>query len=178
MGIYRQPTVFLKRLRYADLLQCVKRAGDFNVGNTIWVDVQGRRKGELPRDNSIMLRLKDELDRLSDTLGVSKLSDFYNYSELKAYYADFMEQSDPSSNAAEVVDSASSTGDWFDPAPALTAVCTIYDHLKKHPDNLPLPSDPRRHNWPATLIEELKECQSTLTAAVSQGRRFRFLIVP
>jgi len=40
------------------------------MGDTIWVDVQGRNKGDLPRDNSIMLRLKDELDRLADRLHV------------------------------------------------------------------------------------------------------------
>ena len=35
------------------------------MGNTIWVDVRGRKKDEIPRDNSIMLRPKSEL-RLTD----------------------------------------------------------------------------------------------------------------
>ena len=58
------------------------------MGDTIWVDVQGRAKDDLPHDNSIMLRLKNELDRLSDKLGVPKLSDFYDYSELAAQFAE------------------------------------------------------------------------------------------
>jgi hypothetical protein len=149
-----------------------------NVGDTIWVDVQGRSKGELPRDNSIMLRLKDELDSLSDRLQVSKLSQFYDYSELKAQFADFVERPDPSSSDADVVDGEVSTGDWFDPSPALTAVRTIRDHLQRHPENLAVPSNPRRRHWLPTLMEELKECQYTLEAAVSLGRQFRFLIVP
>jgi hypothetical protein len=148
------------------------------VGDTIWVDTQGRRKAELPRDNSIMLRLKDELDRLSDKLSVSKLSQFYDYSVLKAQYADFTGQSDTGNSDAEVVDEEQSRGVWFDPAPALIAVRTIHGHLQQHPENLAFSPDPKHRHWPASLIKELKECQSALERAVSQGRKFRFLIVP
>ncbi len=42
------------------------------MGDTIWVDTQGRGKDELPSDNSIMLRFREELDNLSDKLRVSK----------------------------------------------------------------------------------------------------------
>ena len=56
------------------------------MGDTIWVDVRGRSKDELPHDNSIMLRLKGDLDRLSTKLKVPKLSDFYDYSALEAEY--------------------------------------------------------------------------------------------
>jgi hypothetical protein len=125
-----------------------------------------------------MLRLKDELDRLSDRLSVSKLSQFYDYSELKAQYADFVEQSDPGDGDAKVVDEEQSRGIWFDPALALIAVRAIHDHLDQHPEDLAVSPDPKRRHWPASLIKELKDCRSTLEAAVSQGRKFRFLIVP
>ena len=48
------------------------------MGYAIWVDVQGRAEGDLPQDISIMLRLKHELDALSEKLRVPKLTDFYN----------------------------------------------------------------------------------------------------
>jgi hypothetical protein len=148
------------------------------LGDTIWVDVQGRSKGELPRDNSIMLRLKDELDRLSDKLSVPKLSRFCDYSELKAHYADFAEEPNQSDSTAEAVAGEQSGGVWFDPAPALAAVRAIHDHLAQRPENLDFLPDPKRRHWPDSLIEELKECQTTLEAAVSQGRLFRFLVLP
>ncbi len=49
------------------------------MGDTIWVDVEGRGPGELPADNSIILRLEKHLAKLSSKLNVSKLADFYAY---------------------------------------------------------------------------------------------------
>jgi hypothetical protein len=138
------------------------------MGDTIWVDMQGRSKEELPSDNSIMLQLKDDLDGLSDKLRVPKLSEFYDYSELEAQYADLAEESDPDEPR----------GTWFDPAPALSAVRAIHDHLTQHPEDLALANNPRRSHWPAYLMNELMNCQNTLDLALSRGRQFRFLIVP
>ena len=146
------------------------------MGNTIWVDVQGRREDELPRDNSIMLRLKAELDRLSDELSVPKLSQFYDDSELRAAYGDLIEQPDEGANAAKAI-RAPKAG-WFDPAPALSAVRKIQEYLGRHDEELAFAEDRRRRHWRATLLNELKDCQSTLEVALSRGRQFRFLIVP
>jgi hypothetical protein len=142
------------------------------MGDTIWVDVRGRPKGELPPDNSIMLRMKDQLDRLSRKLKVPKLSDFYDYSELEAQYGDFMEDEDGSKGAGWP------SGSWFDPAKALAAVRAIHDHLGRHPEDLRFKPGPSRAQWPGELLEELKHCQTVLEEAVARGRPFRFLLVP
>lgn len=156
----------------------VAETAEDSVGDTIWVDVKGREKGDVPRDNSMMLRLKDELDRVSDTLSLPRLSQFYDYSELQSQYGDFVDQPVPDDSAADVIDGEQTGGAWFDPAPALAAVRAIQDHLEKHPEDFSFPADPRRRHWPADLIAELKDCRSRLEVAVSQGRQFRFLIVP
>lgn len=142
------------------------------MGATIWVDVRGRAKEDLPNDNSIMLRLKDELDRLSDKLGVPKLSDFHDYSALAAQFAEEI------NDGVKADDKARPGEMWFDPTRALTAVQAIHNHLTQKPEDLGFKAEPSQRQWPANLMRELQNCQTVLEKAVSQGRQFRFLIVP
>ena len=148
------------------------------MGDTIWVDVQGRRKDDLPRDNSIMLRLKAELDELSDKLGVSRLSQFYDDSELRATYADLIEEPQGDTHTTKDLETTTATAQWFDPTSALSAVRQLHDHLQRNSDALALPADRGRRHWRGTLLGELKNCELTLEKVAAQGRRFRFLIVP
>jgi hypothetical protein len=148
------------------------------MGDTIWVDVQGRRKDDLPRDNSIMLRLKDELDQLSDELSVPRLTQFHDDSELRAAYADLMEQPAGDANAVQTNRTNNARESWFDPMPALRAVRKLHDHLEQASGELAFSEDRGRQHWRTTLLSELKNCQLTLEKAASEGRRFRFLIVP
>jgi hypothetical protein len=148
------------------------------MGDTIWVDVQGRRKDDLPRDNSIMLRLKAELDQLSDELSVPRLTQFYDDSELRAAYADLMEQPAGDADAIKTTRMNNARESWFDPMPALRAVRNLHDHLEHDSEELAFPEDRRRRHWRTTILSELKDCQLTLEKAASEGCRFRFLIVP
>ena len=76
------------------------------MSDTIWVDVRGRSKDDVPQDNSIMLRLESQLDQLSTKLNVPKLSEFYDYSELESMYGDFEGEGDePEDESLPVVDS-------------------------------------------------------------------------
>jgi hypothetical protein len=146
------------------------------MSDTIWVDVHGRSKGDLPRDNTIMLKMKSQLDRLSKKLNVAKLSEFYDYSELEDQYGDFDEE-DPT-GASDSEGDHQSNGSWYDAADAFVAVRAIHDHLAQHPEDLGLKPDQTRAHWPTLLMEELADCATVLEAAVSHGRQFRFLIVP
>ena len=143
------------------------------MSETIWVDVRGRSKEDLPQDNSIMLRLKDQLDRLSMKLNVAKLTDFYDYGELEAEYGDLDSAGDLVSG-----DEDQSRGSWFDSGQALAAVCTLHAHLVQHPEELGFTPAPSQAHWSGQLMEELKHCQAVLEEAVAHGRPFRFLIVP
>jgi hypothetical protein len=152
------------------------------MGDTIWVDVQGRAEDELPSDNSLMLRLQDQLARLSAKLGVVKLSDFYDYSELEDYYSEFKADGDGTSLKTGDEDEApaahQSKGSWFDPAEALRAVRAIRRHLIQHPGDLGFEPDETQGHWPPLLMEELEHCETVLGRAASDKRLFRFLIVP
>ena len=149
------------------------------MGDTIWVDIQGRAEEDLPPDNSIMLRFEKPLERLSAKLGVAKLTDFYDYSAMEQELADFMDEEDADEGEAidDTGEEASPQGTWFVPAPALAAVCAIHDHLVQYPEDLGLKPDASRKHWPAELMEELKHCRSVLEGAAAKGRKFRFLVV-
>jgi hypothetical protein len=148
------------------------------MGHTIWVDVRGRSKDDVPRDNSIMLRLESQLDRLSARLCVPKLSEFYDYSELESAYGDFDGEADEPEDEGLSAEASQDAGLWFDPSPALMTVRAIYDHLIQHPEDLGFEADPPRMHWSGHLMEDLKHCQSVLETAASRGQEFRFLIVP
>lgn len=148
------------------------------MGHTIWVDVRGRSKDDVPQDNSIMLRLESQLAQLSTKLNVPKLSEFYDYSELESMYGDFDGEDDEPEDENLPVKEGQAAGLWFDPSPALTTVLAIYNHLVQHPEDLGFEADPPRKHWPGDLMQELKHCRTVLEEAVSRGQQFRFLIVP
>jgi hypothetical protein len=124
------------------------------MGDTIWVDVEGRGPGELPADNSIILRLEKNLAKLSSKLNVPKLADFY------AYESGWFQKRR-----------------WFDPARALATITALHDHLEQNPGDLGFEPDASRQHWPGMLMTELVECRRALDDAVAKGKRFRFLIV-
>lgn len=124
------------------------------MGDTIWVDVEGRGPSELPADNSVILRLEKNLATLSSTLNVPKLADFY------AYESGWFQKRR-----------------WFDPAKALTMVNALHSHLEQNPGDLGFEPTASRKHWPEALMKELAECRRVLEEAVAKGKRFRFLIV-
>ena len=156
------------------------------MGDTIWVDVQGRGPDDLPSDSSFLLLLQEQLARLSEKLKVAKLSDYYDYSALEVDYAgptdqpdaDDAEVDDEIDDADEPPDDSQSKGAWFDPLPALAAVRAIRAHLKRHPNDLGFQPDASTAHWPEELMRDLKECERVLKRAASGGLKFRFLIVP
>ena len=147
------------------------------MGNTLWVDVEGRAKDDLPGDNSIMLQVMNSLDGLCRKLRVAKLSDFYDYSALEDEFGEYLGDEE-GVKGDEESDNEQASGSWFDPGPVLIAVRTIRSHLEQHPEALHLKLDASSQHWPNMLMEELAECETALAEAVAQGRRFRFLIVP
>ncbi len=74
------------------------------MGNTIWVEVQGRPTSETASDSSIMHRLMDNLDALAVKLHVRKLSEFYDYSALNATFAESDEEGDEESGDTDEED--------------------------------------------------------------------------
>jgi hypothetical protein len=145
------------------------------MGDTIWIDVEGRAEDDQPSDRSMLLRFEKQLDELSEQLGVAKLTDFYDHSALAHDFSGLIEDDEEFDAAG--VDAAPPAGSWFDPTTALSAIRTIRNHLMKRPDDLKFKADKSRQHWPRMLMTELEEAEQTLAKAASEKKRFRLLIV-
>jgi len=139
------------------------------MSDTIWLEVSdGREKSGGERDNSIMLKLTDELDALAVALQVPKLSSFYDNSVVADALAGEFE--DAEVPPIEPV--------WFEAAQGQRALQVILAELSRNAGAVRFPSDPSRHHWPDALRDELEYCLRTLAEAEQAGKRFHFLIVP
>lgn len=140
------------------------------MGDTIWLEVtDGRTKEGGDRDNSIMLRLDEELDTLAARLGVAKLSSFYDNSALAEALAEEFE--DPERAGALSPDV------WFEAEEGHRTLTALVKELRERPNSLGFVPDSSRSHWPQALMEDLEYCLSGLTQALAQGRKFHLLIV-
>lgn len=137
------------------------------MGATIWTDTEGRAEGEALPDNSVMLKLDEQLGAIADQLGVARLSSFHDQSELLSEYADMLPEGAPS---AEPV--------WFEPDQVLKSVAAIRARLQADPAALKFSPSRSQQHWPQQLVEELTHCQEVLESAVASGKKVRLLIVP
>lgn len=162
------------------------------MGHTIWVEVQGWPVDETAEDSSMMHRLMNNLDALAEKLGVQKLSEFYDYSELESAYGDFDDgediedefDEDIETDAEESLPPESSLeerqakGEWFDAAAGLESVRKLRQQLVTRFDDLGFKPDRTTDHWPRQLMEELSHAEAMLAEAASHSKRFRLLIVP
>ena len=134
------------------------------MGDTIWV----RRKSRAGRedalddvDHSLFSRHAEALDALAERLGVRRLTEFFDYTDVQYTMA---EEDLPENWVAE-------NEQWFAPAEALPPLAKIIAKLKSGPVR-GVPEDAR-----SELVEELEHCLGTVAAAGSEGDRFHFCVV-
>ena len=152
------------------------------MGHTIWVEVHGRPLKETAEDSSTMHRLMEKLDVLAGKLGVRKLSEFYDYSELEEAYGDLGEDEGGDGEEEPVSEltltGRQANGEWFDSAIGLDSVRKLRQHLAERFDDLGFTPDRSNAHWPKQLMDDLNHTETILTEAASRGQRFRLLIVP
>lgn len=141
------------------------------MSDTIWLEISdGIEKTGGERDNSMMLKLSEELDALADKLGVPKLSSFFDDSALVGEYAEELEDIDVDIPPVDPV--------WFDAGVGSQAVGALLSALHDGPAELGTKLDASRSDWLAMLLEELEYCRGTLKGAAQRSERFHFLVVP
>jgi hypothetical protein len=151
------------------------------MGQTIWVEVHGRPLKETADDSSTMHRLMDNLDVLAGKLGVRKLSDFYDYSELDEAYGDLGdagEDTEEEPAPEPTLEERQAKGEWFDSAAGLDSVRKLRQRLTERFDDLGFKPDRSTAHWPKQLLDELSHTEAILNEAASRAQRFRLLIVP
>ena len=113
------------------------------MGHTIWVEVHGRPLKETADDSSTMHRLMDNLDVLAGKLGVRKLSDFYDYSELEEAYGDLSDEGEDTEDDGEeesapepTLEKHQAKGEWFDSAVGIDSIRKLRQRLTERFDDL------------------------------------------
>lgn len=134
------------------------------MSDTIWV----RRKSQAGTedsgddfDHSVFCKNSEALDALADALGVRKLSDFFDTTDLQY---NMSEDDLPESWVAE-------NEKWFAPADALASLTKIVERVKAgEVKGIKEKSRP-------DLLEELEDCLAKVGQAERENDQFHFCIV-
>ena len=134
------------------------------MSDTIWV----RRKSQVGTDDSgddfdhsLFCKASQALDGLAESLGVRKLSDFFDTTDLQ------FNMSDEDLPETWIVENEK----WFAPSDALPALARIVERLKSGE------AKGVKEKIRAELIEELEDCLAKVKAAEQGNDQFHFCIV-
>lgn len=129
------------------------------MGDTIWI----LRKSQVDRgddfDHSIFCQHIDKLDKLAIELGVRKLSDFLDYSDLEFNF------SEEELNETLVENNQK----WFEPALAIISLETIISWLKNNKI--------KGIKQQLELITELEDSLTKLKSAKEEKDLFNFAVI-
>lgn len=134
------------------------------MGDTIWVRRKSRAGAEDSGDDfdhSLFCRASEELDKLADSLGVRKLSDFIDTTDMQYNLSD---DDLPETWIAE-------NERWFAPEDALPALRKIVERLKAGEVK------GIKEKLRPDLLEELEDCLAKVSEAQSEGDQFHFCLV-
>lgn len=134
------------------------------MGDTIWV----RRKSRVGTDDSgddfdhsLFCKASEELDKLAESLGIRKLSDFIDTTDMQYNLSD---EELPQSWVVE-------NEKWFSPADALPSLARIIERLRS--GEVKGVKEKVRHE----LLEELEDCLAKVSDAQREGDQFHFCLV-
>lgn len=134
------------------------------MSDTIWV----RRKSRVGTndsgddfDHSFFCRSADELDALAESLGLRKLSEFFDMTDVEY---NMSEDELPETWIAE-------NEKWFVPRDALPTLTKLVEQLKAGAVK------GIKENVRPELLEELEDCLQKVTAADRENDQFHFCIV-
>jgi hypothetical protein len=133
------------------------------VGNTIWIEVQGRPVEGTHHDMNVLNALSKPLGVLARKLGVNAPSDFLDYTELLAAY----DESDD-----ELPGPA-----WFDSGKGLETFRALRISLENDFGALEWKPEESQQHYPQRLLDHLRFCESILEEAVANAEKFRLLVV-
>ncbi len=129
------------------------------MGDTIWI----LRKSQVDRgddfDHSIFCKHIDKLDKLAIELGVSKLSDFLDYSDLEFNFSE-EELTEPLVEENQK---------WFEPTLAINSLATIIFCLKNNKI--------KGIKQQLELVVELEDSLTKLKSAKEEKDLFHFAVI-
>lgn len=150
------------------------------MGMTLWIHtLEGRTMSRESDDDSFMHRLSDELDALGGELGMGKLSDYFDFTDLNYNMGDEFddEEAEEGGDDEPAIDPETGYGygiddmQWFDAASGLGLIralrSAVADGKLAHVD-----SSERKE-----LLWELDNCARVLEAPAARSARFHLSVV-
>ena len=95
------------------------------MGTSVWVLRRDAIDQQDDVDHTRLFDVSDELDKVAGTLGVRKLSDFFDWTDFDVNMSDDEPLEDYQYAA---------TAKWFDPQEAIPAIEALLAHLREDPD--------------------------------------------
>lgn len=123
------------------------------MSHTLWVLKEGQESDGW--DHSVILAHENRLDRLARHLGVTRLSEFYDWSVLEA---DYQSPDEPT---------------FVEPGPVRESLTAIIAALKSGEADGLFKPETRDH-----LVEELEDCLDKVNEAAAEDCRLRLSIIP
>ena len=139
------------------------------MSSAIWINAlkDGKVTGN-EVDRWAILRFADKLDALCDKLGIAKLSDFHDTTDLEANLAPEEEDED----FPDTYELMAQKGKWFPPRAGIEVMEPLIESLKAKPVRFGLMTD---HS--AEVLTDLEECRVVLQELETEGSMFHLCIV-
>jgi hypothetical protein len=136
------------------------------MGTSVWVLRRDAVDQEDDFDHSKMFDVSEQLDQMAATLGVRKVSEFFDWTDFDASMS-----SDEPLEDYEYVASAK----WFDPQEAIPALEALLSHLKEDPGAaVHFGESPELAE---ALVQELEDVLNKVRRAASDGSTFNLCVV-
>ena len=124
-------------------------------------------------DRWALYRFADKLDRLCDELGVTRLSEFHDTTDLEANLALEVEGEDEGGEQElDTYRLMVEKGKWFSPEKGVAVFDRLLERVQAEPVRFGLLTDRREE-----VVRELEECRSALESIAADDAEFHLCIV-
>ena len=141
---------------------------------TLWIHVlEGREYAKDSDDYTLMHKHAESLDAICEEVGVRKLSEFFDFTDLEYSYADVGDDSDeeppvdPETGLGYGIDDMT----WFKAAEGRSSMQVLRERIAM--GSVPELSSTQRKD----LLEELDDCIALLEGPASRSARFHLAVI-
>jgi hypothetical protein len=136
------------------------------MGTSVWVLRRDAIDQEDDFDHSRLFDVSEQLDTVASTLGVRKLSEFFDWTDFDVNMSDEEPLEDYEYAA---------TAKWFDPKDAIPAIEALLTHLREDPSAAA--HFGQSSEVTATLVQELEDVLVKVGRAANDGTPFNLCVV-
>lgn len=136
------------------------------MGTSVWVLRRDAVDQDDDFDHSSIFDASEQLDQIAGTLGVRKVSEFFDWTDFDAS----MSTDEPLEDYEYVA-----AARWFEPCEAIPAIETLLAHLREHPEAAACFSG--GSETVSALVPQLQDVLGKLQRAASEHAAFNLCVV-